>query len=230
MYEGILVDVAFAGFFLAKVRSYFFFWLGLFFLLMPNCCVFLQWLGRQSFLDDLSSLDPDLYNGLIFLKHYTGSVEDLSLNFTMAVEGVYRILSYALRFSNLIDPYISFLQNSALRKPWTSFPTGATSPWPRRIDWRISTSSLIIVWASRLSSRAMRSLRGCRRWLIRSGSGRIFLFSIVLSSFIFFFLSLFDLLSFYHSIAFFFRRQHWWLLDLLQDVQSTGSADLDWRC
>ncbi|KIM38451.1 hypothetical protein M413DRAFT_447711 [Hebeloma cylindrosporum] len=62
MYEGILVDVAFAGFFLAK------------------------WLGRQSFLDDLSSLDPDLYNGLIFLKHYTGSVEELSLNFTMAVE------------------------------------------------------------------------------------------------------------------------------------------------
>ncbi|KDR77942.1 hypothetical protein GALMADRAFT_244909 [Galerina marginata CBS 339.88] len=62
MYEGILVDVAFAGFFLAK------------------------WLGRQSFLDDLSSLDPDLYNGLIFLKHYTGDTEDLSLNFTMAVE------------------------------------------------------------------------------------------------------------------------------------------------
>ncbi|KAF8805019.1 HECT-domain-containing protein [Phlegmacium glaucopus] len=62
MYEGILVDVAFAGFFLAK------------------------WLGKQSFLDDLSSLDPDLYNGLIFLKHYAGDPEDLSLNFTMAME------------------------------------------------------------------------------------------------------------------------------------------------
>ncbi|KAH9054061.1 HECT-domain-containing protein [Lactarius deliciosus] len=37
LYEGILVDVAFAGFFLAK------------------------WLGKQSFLDDLASLDPDLY-------------------------------------------------------------------------------------------------------------------------------------------------------------------------
>jgi len=45
-----------------------------------------KWLGRQSFLDDLSSLDPDLYNGLIFLKHYEGNTEDLSLNFTMAVE------------------------------------------------------------------------------------------------------------------------------------------------
>ncbi|KAF8885801.1 hypothetical protein BD779DRAFT_1532475 [Infundibulicybe gibba] len=49
MYEGILVDVAFAGFFLAK------------------------WLGKQSFLDDLASLDPELYN-------------DLALNFTVAVE------------------------------------------------------------------------------------------------------------------------------------------------
>ncbi|RDB26515.1 hypothetical protein Hypma_005662 [Hypsizygus marmoreus] len=62
MYEGILVDVAFAGFFLAK------------------------WLGKQSFLDDLASLDPDLYNGLIFLKHYTGPVEELSLNFTVAID------------------------------------------------------------------------------------------------------------------------------------------------
>ncbi|GLB43810.1 putative HECT-domain-containing protein [Lyophyllum shimeji] len=62
MYEGILVDVAFAGFFLAK------------------------WLGRQSFLDDLASLDPDLYSGLIFLKHYTGNPEDLALNFTIAID------------------------------------------------------------------------------------------------------------------------------------------------
>ncbi|KAF7336975.1 HECT-domain-containing protein [Mycena venus] len=62
MYEGILVDIAFAGFFLAK------------------------WLGKQSFLDDLASLDPELYNGLIFLKHYAGNPEDLSLNFAVAVE------------------------------------------------------------------------------------------------------------------------------------------------
>lgn len=46
-----------------------------------------QWLGRQSFLDDLESLDPDLYNGLVFLKHYEGNVEDLSLNFTAAIDG-----------------------------------------------------------------------------------------------------------------------------------------------
>jgi hypothetical protein len=46
-------------------------------------------LGKQSFLDDLSSLDPDLYNGLIFLKHYNGNPEELSLNFTVAVEGMF---------------------------------------------------------------------------------------------------------------------------------------------
>ncbi|KAJ3552359.1 hypothetical protein NM688_g4189 [Phlebia brevispora] len=62
LYDGILVDVAFAGFFLAK------------------------WLGKQSFLDDLASLDPELYQGLIFLKHYTGNPEDLSLNFAVATE------------------------------------------------------------------------------------------------------------------------------------------------
>jgi len=62
LYEGILVEVAFAGFFLAK------------------------WLGKQSLLDDLASLDPDLHQGLIFLKNYNGDVGDLSLNFTIAID------------------------------------------------------------------------------------------------------------------------------------------------
>ena len=49
---------------------------------------YMQWLGKQkSFLDDLASLDPDLYQGLISLKHYTGNPEDLSLNSTVAVDG-----------------------------------------------------------------------------------------------------------------------------------------------
>ncbi|KXS22341.1 HECT-domain-containing protein [Gonapodya prolifera JEL478] len=60
MYEGILVDVQFAEFFLAK------------------------WLGRQSYLDDLPSLDPELYQGMIFLKNYQGNVEDLALNLTVS--------------------------------------------------------------------------------------------------------------------------------------------------
>ena len=42
-----------------------------------------QWLGKQSYLDDLASLDSELYQGLIFLKHYSGDLADLALNFTV---------------------------------------------------------------------------------------------------------------------------------------------------
>ncbi|EIN13090.1 HECT-domain-containing protein [Punctularia strigosozonata HHB-11173 SS5] len=79
MYDGILVDVAFAPFFLAK------------------------WLGKQSFLDDLASLDPELYNGLIFLKNSTENPEELSLNFTVAVEefGVMKTLDLIPNGSNV---------------------------------------------------------------------------------------------------------------------------------
>ncbi|KAJ3034415.1 hypothetical protein HDV00_005035 [Rhizophlyctis rosea] len=59
LYEGVLVDAAFAGFFLSK------------------------WLGRQSYLDDLQSLDPELYQGLIFIKHYDGDLKDLALTFSV---------------------------------------------------------------------------------------------------------------------------------------------------
>ncbi|ORE07744.1 HECT-domain-containing protein [Rhizopus microsporus var. microsporus] len=59
VYEGILLDVPFASFFLKKC------------------------LGKVNYLDDLSSLDPELYKGLLSLKKYDGNVEDLSLDFTV---------------------------------------------------------------------------------------------------------------------------------------------------
>ncbi|CCO26337.1 ubiquitin-protein ligase E3 C [Rhizoctonia solani AG-1 IB] len=59
LYDGILVDIAFAPFFLAKM------------------------LGRESYINDLASLDPELYQGLMFLKNYKGNPEELSLNFTV---------------------------------------------------------------------------------------------------------------------------------------------------
>ncbi|WVQ75926.1 hypothetical protein IAR50_005561 [Cryptococcus sp. DSM 104548] len=61
IYDGILVDVTFAGFFLAK------------------------WLGRQSYLDDLASLDKSLYRGLIILKN-DPKPEDMALTFSMTEE------------------------------------------------------------------------------------------------------------------------------------------------
>lgn len=77
LYEDILVDVSFAGFFRKSP--------------FPPATSSSQeqanetvakWLGRQSYLDDLASLDHDLYRGLISVKNYPRP-EELSLNFTV---------------------------------------------------------------------------------------------------------------------------------------------------
>lgn len=62
LYEGILADVSFAGFFLKK------------------------WLGRRTDFNDLASLDQELYQGLIKLKQFDGNVEELALTFTLDVD------------------------------------------------------------------------------------------------------------------------------------------------
>ncbi|ORX81981.1 HECT-domain-containing protein [Anaeromyces robustus] len=61
LYEGILVDVFFASFFLSK-------WVKL---------------GGISYLDDLPSLDEELYKGLLYIKNYKGDIRDLSLTFSI---------------------------------------------------------------------------------------------------------------------------------------------------
>ncbi|KAJ3307475.1 hypothetical protein HDV03_000123 [Kappamyces sp. JEL0829] len=43
-------------------------------------------IGRKSYLDDLPSLDPELYHGLLFLKNYSGNVEDLCLSFSLTMQ------------------------------------------------------------------------------------------------------------------------------------------------
>lgn len=80
LYEGVLVDVSFAGFFCkskATERHEHH---------AHDTPLVAKWLGRQSYLDDLASLDPELYKGLVQLKNYPGNPEDLSLNFTVAEE------------------------------------------------------------------------------------------------------------------------------------------------
>ncbi len=61
MFDAVLVDIPFASFFLSKM------------------------LGHLNYPNDLSSLDPELYKNLKYLKNCDASiVEDLGLNFTIA--------------------------------------------------------------------------------------------------------------------------------------------------
>ncbi|CAM8916889.1 unnamed protein product [Rhodiola kirilowii] len=62
LYEGILLDYSFSHVFVHKL------------------------LGRYSFLDELSALDPELYKNLMYVKHFEGDVRDLSLDFTVTEE------------------------------------------------------------------------------------------------------------------------------------------------
>eukprot|EP01018_Ginkgo_biloba_P039591 Gb_22218 [translate_table: standard] len=62
LYEGILLDYCFSHVFVRKL------------------------LGRYSFLDELSGLDPELHRNLMYLKHYEGDVRDLALDFTVTEE------------------------------------------------------------------------------------------------------------------------------------------------
>ncbi|KAJ3093279.1 hypothetical protein HK100_006715 [Physocladia obscura] len=64
LYEGILIDAEFAGFFLSK------------------------WLNRQSYLDDLRTLDVDIYRNLISIKNRNVDVDDMGLDFTVTDEFV----------------------------------------------------------------------------------------------------------------------------------------------
>lgn len=62
LYDGVLIDVAFAPFFTNKI------------------------LGQYSYLEDLPNLDPTLYKSLIDLKRYEGDAKDLCLDFTVCDE------------------------------------------------------------------------------------------------------------------------------------------------
>ncbi|KAE9621789.1 putative aminoacyltransferase, E1 ubiquitin-activating enzyme [Lupinus albus] len=62
LYEGILLDYSFSHVFVQKL------------------------LGRYSFLDELSTLDPELYRSLMYVKNYDGDVGELCLDFTVTEE------------------------------------------------------------------------------------------------------------------------------------------------
>ncbi|PNS16615.1 hypothetical protein CAC42_4579 [Sphaceloma murrayae] len=71
LYEGILVDISFAGFFLVK-------WA------LTGATGFnAQDSGYRANVNDLRDLDEELYQGLLSLKNYQGNVEDLALTFSV---------------------------------------------------------------------------------------------------------------------------------------------------
>ncbi|KAF9113932.1 Ubiquitin-protein ligase E3B, partial [Mortierella sp. AM989] len=62
MYEGLLIEVKFANFFLSKI------------------------LGRTVFLDEMRSYDEQVFQNLMFVKKYEGDIEDLGLTFSLDEE------------------------------------------------------------------------------------------------------------------------------------------------
>jgi hypothetical protein len=95
LYEGILADVSFAGFFLKK------------------------WLGRRTDLNDLASLDRELYDGLIKLKQFEGNVEELALTFTLDVDdfGVTETVELVPNGAKCVGPFPVYRTLSQLKKP-----------------------------------------------------------------------------------------------------------------
>lgn len=77
MYEGIVVDVPFASFFLSQVS-------GLTAQVLYSC------------IDELPSLDPALYRSLSYVKHYQGDVSDLDLTFSVDEDNMGKLVTYEL--------------------------------------------------------------------------------------------------------------------------------------
>jgi ubiquitin-protein ligase E3 B len=76
--QGITVDVPLASFFLSQVLGH-------------------AHSALYSFLDELPSLDPDLYRSLTYVKRYEGDVSDLSLTFSVDDDFMGRLITHELR-------------------------------------------------------------------------------------------------------------------------------------
>ena len=77
LYDGVLIDVAFAPFFANKI------------------------LGHYSYLEDLPNLDATLYKSLCDLKRYEGDASDLCLDFTINDEFLGEV-SHAMNAANSV--------------------------------------------------------------------------------------------------------------------------------
>ncbi|KAI8055570.1 uncharacterized protein B0P05DRAFT_288472 [Gilbertella persicaria] len=80
LYEGILLDVQFTRFLLARL------------------------LGRNVFLEELKELDEEVWKNLTFIKRYEGDVEDLCLSFETNEQVLGKIESHELKFNGRNTP------------------------------------------------------------------------------------------------------------------------------
>jgi ubiquitin-protein ligase E3 B len=77
VYEGIVVDVPFASFFLSQVSGQ-------------------TAQALYSCVDELPSLDPELYRSLSYVKHYEGDVSDLDLTFSLDEDSLGKLVTHEL--------------------------------------------------------------------------------------------------------------------------------------
>ncbi|XP_064612255.1 ubiquitin-protein ligase E3B-like [Liolophura sinensis] len=77
VYEGIVVDVPFASFFLTQILGH-------------------QFSMNYSFLDELPSMDSELYKSLTYIKHYEGDVSDLDLTFSCDEDFLGKLMTHEL--------------------------------------------------------------------------------------------------------------------------------------
>jgi ubiquitin-protein ligase E3 B len=77
VYEGIVVDVPFASFFLTQVLGH-------------------DHNALYSYLDEMPSSDPELHKNLTYVKHYEGDVEDLGLTFSFDQDIMGKIVTHEL--------------------------------------------------------------------------------------------------------------------------------------
>ncbi|XP_077995296.1 ubiquitin-protein ligase E3B-like [Glandiceps talaboti] len=77
VYEGIVVEVPFASFFLSQVLGH-------------------QHSSLYSPIDELPSLDPELYKSLTFIKHYDSDIADLDLTFSYDEDVMGKVVTHEL--------------------------------------------------------------------------------------------------------------------------------------
>lgn len=85
IYEGIVVDVPFASFFLSRVLG------------QPQSPLY-------SPIDELPSLDPELYKSLTYIKHYEGDVSELDLTFSIDQDFMGKLETYELESGGKFIP------------------------------------------------------------------------------------------------------------------------------